>query len=431
MLRVWLSGGLRVAAGERALELPASRRARGLLAWLALHPGTHARGELAGRFWPDVLEESARASLRGALAELRRALADGAEALVATRETVALSDEAWVDVREFARAQARDEPDAAVAACRGELLAGMDDDWVHEARATFRAALTDAYEALARRAERAGDAEAAVRHSRAAVALDPLAEDPARRLIGRLLAAGDRGAAVAAYEQLAERMRTELALAPSAQTRLLLAELRRPKLDVPAPAMPRGPFVGREAELRQLADAWERTLSRASRRLVLIAGEPGIGKTRLALRFAEQVRDSGATALLGHCSWEPIGAYEPFAEVLAHSADAVGEELLLASAGARSDELVRLLGHDAGVSDDPGARHRLYRAVDAALSAFAPLLLIVDDIQWADQATHTKPLIPTRHRRWPTRLPALSPCAAHHLFVRRVPSGFRFHECAA
>src|SRR5690242_4038439 len=98
MVRVWLSGRLRIAVGERELELPASRRARALLAWLALHPGAHARGDLAGRFWPDVLEESARASLRGALAELRRALGDGAAVLVATREAVALSDDAWIDV---------------------------------------------------------------------------------------------------------------------------------------------------------------------------------------------------------------------------------------------------------------------------------------------------------------------------------------------
>src|SRR4051794_15462357 len=125
MLRVRLAGGLRLELDGRDLAPPASRRARALLAWLALPPGPPGRGELAGRFWPDVLEESARSSLRTALTELRRALGDGAEAVVATRETVALSDDAWVDVREFERLLAARELDEAVAVAGAELLTGM------------------------------------------------------------------------------------------------------------------------------------------------------------------------------------------------------------------------------------------------------------------------------------------------------------------
>ncbi|HET8953279.1 MAG TPA: hypothetical protein VFN44_22345, partial [Solirubrobacteraceae bacterium] len=70
MLEVRLAGGLRLRAGGTELAPPASRRARGVLAYLALHPAAHARGPLAARFWPDVLDESARTSLRAALTEL-------------------------------------------------------------------------------------------------------------------------------------------------------------------------------------------------------------------------------------------------------------------------------------------------------------------------------------------------------------------------
>src|SRR5919206_3388924 len=102
MLRVRLAGGLALEVEGAEIAPPRSRRGRALLAWLALRPGMHARGELAGRFWPDVLDESARASLRAALTELRGALGDSAESLVATRETVALDgDDLWVDVRAF------------------------------------------------------------------------------------------------------------------------------------------------------------------------------------------------------------------------------------------------------------------------------------------------------------------------------------------
>src|SRR4051794_26016608 len=101
MLRVRLAGGLRLERDGAGIAPPRSRRARGLLAWLALRPGMHARSRLAGRFWPDVLEESARTSLRAALTELRDALGDSAEHVVATREAVGLDggDALWVDVR--------------------------------------------------------------------------------------------------------------------------------------------------------------------------------------------------------------------------------------------------------------------------------------------------------------------------------------------
>src|SRR4051812_20883027 len=176
MLRVHLAGSLRLESGGREIPTPRSRRARGLLAYLAAHPGPHARGELAARFWPDVLDESARTSLRAALTELRQALGPDAAALVATRDAVALEG-VWVDVR--------DDP----AASDGELLPGIDGEWVHELRRAHgeRAAL--ALDALAAAAEHAGDVSEGIRRARAAVEHDPLLES-ARDRLARLTAAG-------------------------------------------------------------------------------------------------------------------------------------------------------------------------------------------------------------------------------------------------
>src|SRR3954447_25611626 len=100
MLRARGPGGRPLGAGGRAIPVPASRPARELLAWLALHPGPHPRLELGMRFWPDVLESSARASLRTTLHELRRVVGD--ERLVVDRETVGLAP-AWVDALEVER----------------------------------------------------------------------------------------------------------------------------------------------------------------------------------------------------------------------------------------------------------------------------------------------------------------------------------------
>src|ERR671932_527527 len=78
VLEVRLAGGLELRADGAELAPPASKRARAVLAFLALNPGPQPRGRLAARFWPDVLDASARASLRVGLTELRQALGPAA-----------------------------------------------------------------------------------------------------------------------------------------------------------------------------------------------------------------------------------------------------------------------------------------------------------------------------------------------------------------
>src|SRR5919198_3829610 len=211
MLRVQVLGELEVDAGGAPLAPPASRRARALLAYLALNPGPHPRAALAARFWPDVLDESARTSLRGALADVRRTVGDP---LVATRESAGLP-EVWTDAAEFAALVAQGRDAEALALCRGELLAGLEDDWIVAARDEHRHAPSAL---LARLADAAGDAETALTHARARTALDPLSEEAHRDLMTRLAAAGDRPAALAVYGRFADRLRSELRIAPSAAT---------------------------------------------------------------------------------------------------------------------------------------------------------------------------------------------------------------------
>src|SRR5437763_16186638 len=121
MLRVRLFGGLALEADGVALALPERRRACSLLAWLALHPGMHPRSEVAGRFWPDVLDSSARKSLRTELVAVRRALAPaGDDAIVATRETVGrVGDAGGGDVRGFDRPGTEGRLEPALGLCNG------------------------------------------------------------------------------------------------------------------------------------------------------------------------------------------------------------------------------------------------------------------------------------------------------------------------
>jgi DNA-binding SARP family transcriptional activator len=373
MLRVRLLGEIAVEADGRELEAPASRPARELLAWLALHPGSHPRLDLAQRFWPDVLETSARASLRTALHELRRAL--GAAHLVADRERVGLSGEPWVDLLAVRRLAHERRAEEALALCRGDPLPGLDHDWAIAVRDEHRELLA---ELLAGLSDSAPDAEAALRWARELVRLDPLSEEGARRLIALLARAGDRASALSAYARLEERLRRELRVVPSRRTRELVAGIRADADDgEPAPAgtgaaaaagatattaataadaptaatiadaarpTPRGPFAGRRDELARVAAGL------APGRLVLVSGEPGIGKTRL---LAEAAGD----ALYGRCYEDSLTPYQPFVEAL-------GEVLPEA--------------------DGEGGRWRLFEAIGARLEG---AVLVLDDLHWADAGT--------------------------------------------
>ena len=125
MLRIRLLGELELELDGVVLQAPSSRPARALLGWLALHPGAHRRAQLAAHLWPDVLDTSARASLRTTLHALRAALGSGgARYLLASREEVGLRGDVWVDLQAFdelvARRRARRGTRAARrrAACR-------------------------------------------------------------------------------------------------------------------------------------------------------------------------------------------------------------------------------------------------------------------------------------------------------------------------
>src|SRR4051812_23894703 len=226
MLRMRLFGGLTLESDGTTLPIPDRRRACSLLGWLALNPGMHPRSEVAGRFWPDVLDVSARKSLRTELVAVRRSVGDGA--LVATRDMVGLAGDVVVDAREFERLVREDRLEEAAALGDGELLPGLDADWVYDARERHPRRLGDVLERLAADAETAGALADAIRLSRRRAELDPLHEVGQRDLIRRLVAAGEVAAARLAFDDLARRLRAELQVAPSRETRRLLEGIHAP-----------------------------------------------------------------------------------------------------------------------------------------------------------------------------------------------------------
>src|SRR5271165_338106 len=312
VLEVRLLGELGVELDGTAIALPNSRRARALLAWLALRPGPHSRSSLAALLWPDVLDASARASLRSALWALRAAFGPAAGGYVrAGRDFAELAgDGLRVDVREFGRLLAAGCPAEAVALHRGDLLSLFDADWVLDARDEHKERLCAAYAALAAAAETDGDAATARDWAARRAAGRPLDEHAARELIRLLMAGGDQAGAVAAYQRLAARLAAELGISPAAETtRLVTGALRGPPAPaaapvpaayqapgpdrLPGPDQAAGRLVGRDRELGALLRHW-RAARGGSGTAVVISGDGGMGKTRLAREVLTAAAADGA-----------------------------------------------------------------------------------------------------------------------------------------
>ncbi|WP_275412830.1 ATP-binding protein [Planotetraspora phitsanulokensis] len=154
-------------------------------------------------------------------------------------------------------------------------------------------------------------------------------------------------------------------------------------------------FVGRGAELGTLNEAFEQARKQATS-AVLVGGEAGVGKTRLTVRFAEQAAQDGAHVLVGGCvelSTEGL-AYAPFTAVLRQLVreSSAGEVAALLPEGA-ARELARLLpefGEPSGDEESDSARARLFELILTLLERLAerrPLVLLIEDIHWADRSS--------------------------------------------
>jgi len=384
-----LLGPPRVLLGGE-FPLP-TRKALALTAFLAL-AGETRRSRLAALLWSDQPEEAARRNLRQ---ELHRLNATPVGPWIqSTGEHVSLHPGAEVDVEGFRRAIADSDLAQAGRLYRGPLLsqfevkgAGGFMDWLGVEREALARAWREATSARAKSAEASGDLKGALALLRALIEEDPLAEAHHREAIRLLDLLGDRGAALAQFERLRVALRADLALDPLPETQALARRIRkgaatpeRSHADARAPVL-HSPLVGRES-------AWA-LLDGAGPDLVLIEGEPGVGKTRLAREFAAS---HGELVVLKGREISRDTPFYPVAEALleAYRADSAWYELLDPVWRAEIGHFVPMLaeGEPRGELPAVEGRARVLEALAAALvTAAHGGFLLFDDLQWFDASS--------------------------------------------
>lgn len=388
---------VRVAGGEPPADV-LWRKHLALLVYLALSPGgARTRDHILALLWGEKPEGNARHSLNEAVRRLRASL--GPDRLLSEGDVLRLNPEALeVDAIRFDACRPSD-PDRALALLAGDFLEGFGvpdapqfEDWAAAQRTHFR---TQALALLLARGEEAlatsrfDDAQAAARR---ALGLHSAWEPAVNLLLRATALAGDAAGALAAYHAFAERLSGEFGEAPSRELQALAERIRkgRWRRTTPGDIEREPPLVGREGGYARTFALVRAGLERGAQCLV-VAGEPGMGKTRLLDECVGRLALAGAVSVVAR----PLASD--------HDAPWSTLRLLLRSGladmpGVRAAD-PRALGVLAALdpvlaerfpSREPRDHADIAGALESLLRAIAdeqPAGLVIDDAHFADGAT--------------------------------------------
>lgn len=307
-LHLQFLGDFQIVHGDKPLPGFDAPRLQALLAFLVLHrDAPQSRKHLAFLLWQDSSEQQAHGNLRTLVHRLKKTLPDF-DAYVATdTQTLQWREDApyTADITEFqalvSKESAPGDDEAvtrrlsdAVSLYRGELLPACYDEWLLPERERLRELFVDALARLVALYEAQGEIQSAIGCARRLLQTDPLSEEVYRKLMQLYARVGDRGNVLRVYQTCVAVLERELSAEPSAATRETFERLRHQEVSRPRAAEPRAQvkphlptlltsFIGRTRELDDIGALLKRA------RLVTLTGVGGGGKTRLAIRAAQQV----------------------------------------------------------------------------------------------------------------------------------------------
>lgn len=395
-LRIRLLGAPEVLAEGAPLVL-SHVKARALLFFLAGTGERHERDYLATLLWGEAAAADAHHSLRSTLYRLRQPVEGGGARpiLVGEAETLYLDPQAFacdaLDFRRLVKEGDEHSLGQAVALYRGPFLQGFSvpdasafDEWAQAEGSYFSQACVGALDYLAAESERRDDHAAAIGYLRQLLQIEPLDEGAQQRLMALYLRQADIGSALRQYRHFESALRQELELEPASETQAILHDALR-KQRLPASSSNRPglssrrpqplPFVGRDDLLGQVMDI-SRAVQQAAGVTILIEGEGGIGKSRLLEEVSTRLISASVPwmVLQGACTpFDDLRSQGPFLEALDQ---AMGGDLSQLAARAES-----------GVTDARGQFPWHVLQTIRTLCQTAPLLLIIEDLQWANGST--------------------------------------------
>jgi DNA-binding SARP family transcriptional activator len=438
-----------------------TRKVMALLVYLAVEGGMHSREKLTTLLWPESDEPQGRMVLRRTLLLLRQGLHEESESpllahiiverealgcnlssnihldLQIVKKVIDLSREHSLHLKHTAQQSERDRAVvaqllAAVAVYRGNFLDGFSlddapefDDWMRMQRHAWHNRINLVFDRLSLLQSHRGEIEDAIEVATRWLVHEPLNETVYQRLLQLYLTIGNRDAALRTYEACHTMLAEELHAKPAPETEALHARIRmtanisssspvfrssrlQAKVESSSSMLVEGPLVGRTDEYSQLVETFYRT-TQGQTLVVILTGEAGIGKTRLAKEFLHWAAAHGADVLQGG-AFETGGrlSYQPLVESLRsriereNAPDDLLSDTWLAELSRLLPELRdRYPDLQAPEGDEATARNRLFEAMSRlghALAKRTPVVLFIDDVQWAD--ADSLDLLSYVGRRW-------------------------------
>lgn len=419
-LAIRLFGDFYLAANEHPITGLNSERLQALLAFILLHrDAPQSRQQVAVQLWPEATDTDAKANLRRRLHELKHAIPNVDRWLRVETKTIQWSSDehCYLDIEQFETAMTLAEQafatpgtdaqpalEQAAKVYAGDLLPSCYDDWIVPYRDHLRQQAIAGLDQLITLLMNNGDRRLAIGYAQQLQRIDPLYEPAYGHLMRLHAQEGDRASALRVYHQCMTTLQTELGVNPSPTTCKLYENLlilddapSPPSCTASAPVLasdlststgslppirsgfpsPSVPLVGREREWRVIQNWRSHCLEQECPDLLLLLGESGIGKTRLLEELANTLQSSGYVLWGRGFEAELLRPYGVWVD----SFQAIGATTFL-------DEMKSLVLNATSAADlNRGRLFDLAVQFISQLANTAPVLVVLDDLQWIDETS--------------------------------------------